>query len=163
MYKISIDDIEKTGSYHVNFDDDIPEIKAHVKAGIDLISTGEFIEASGEVKGTIRLECDLCLSEFDYSLDFPIKEMFAKSALFPDPKQETELKSGQFITDLNGEDDIDIYDLLYQSVILCLPNKKVCGINCKGGGFVQDDELSVRDERMAVFKTIKTKDDKVEI
>lgn len=163
MYRIPIEDIEKAGSYHVNFDDNISEIKAHVKARLDLISMGEFIEVSGSVNGTIKLECDLCLKEFDYPLDFPLKEMYAKSSLFPEPKQEIELKTGQFVTDLNGEDEIDIYDLLYQSVILCLPNKKVCGINCKWGEFVQDDELSVRDERMAVFKTIKTGDDKVEI
>ena len=58
-------------------------------------------------------------------------------------------------TDLNGADEIDIYDLLYQSVILQLPNKQVCGINCKGGKFLRDDEKFIPDERMAVFKTIK--------
>ena len=157
MYKILIDDIEKekNKTLHVDFDDDILEINAHVKAGIDLISLGDFIEAEGNVKGTIKLECDLCLKEFDYNLDFYIKEMYAKTSLFDEPKQETELKEGQFITDLNGENEIDIYDLLYQSVILQLPNKKVCGINCNEGKFAQDNGSTVQDERMSIFKTIK--------
>ena len=81
--------------------------------------------------------------------------MYAKNSLFDEPKQETELKEGQFITDLNGENEIDIYDLLYQSVILELPNKKVCGINCNEGKFAQDVEQDTQDERMAIFKTIK--------
>lgn len=156
MYKILIDDIEKEKNYHINFDDDITEINAHVTGGIDLIPLGNFIEASGHIKGKIRLVCDLCLKEFDYELNFSIKEVFAKNALFDMPKQETELKAGQFVTDLNGAKEIDIYDLLYQSVILRLPNKKVCGINCREGEFVSDNELSAPDDRMAVFKTIKT-------
>jgi uncharacterized metal-binding protein YceD (DUF177 family) len=158
MYKISIEDIEnsKNKIYHVDFDEDIPEIQASIKASLDLISLGEFIRVEGSVQGTIRLECDLCLKEFDYGLDFEVDEMYAKNTLFDEPKQETELKDGQFVTDLNGENEIDIYDLLYQSVILQLPNKKVCGINCNEGKFAKDDEqIEPQDERMAIFKTIK--------
>ena len=56
MYKISIDDIEneKNKTYHIDFDDDIPEIKAHVKASIDLISLGDFIEAKGKINCTSK-------------------------------------------------------------------------------------------------------------
>ena len=53
------------------------------------------------------------------------------------------------------KNEIDIYDLLYQSVILNIPNKKVCGINCNEGLFVSDEDMEVHDERMDVFKNIK--------
>ena len=156
MYKLSIEDIEreKNKIYHYEFDGELEEINAQVKAELDFISLGDFIEVEGSVVGKINLECDLCLKNYDYPLDFSVKEMYAKKSLFDEPKQETELKEGQFITDLNGEKEIDVYDLLYQSVILNLPNKKVCGINCNEGKFVKDDEQFVQDERMAVFKTI---------
>ena len=36
-----------------------------------------------------------------------------------------------------------------------LPNKKVCGINCKEDFFEKDDSFKVHDERMDIFKTIK--------
>ena len=157
MYKISIQDIEenKDKVFHFDFDDEISEIKADIKASLDFASLGDFIEVSGNVTGTIKLNCDLCLDEFDYKLDFPIKETFAKTSLYEEYGQETEIKEGQFITDLNGADEIDVYDLLYQSVILQLPNKKVCGINCRGGNFAKDDSGFIQDERMAVFKSIK--------
>lgn len=157
MYKISIQDIEenKDKVFHFDFDDEITEIKADIKASLDFASLGDFIEVSGNVTGTIKLNCDLCLDEFDYKLDFPIKETFAKTSLYEEYGQETEIKEGQFITDLNGADEIDVYDLLYQSVILQLPNKKVCGINCRGGNFAKDDSGFIQDERMAVFKSIK--------
>ncbi len=157
MYNISIQDIEenKDKVFHFDFDDEISEIKADIKASLDFASLGDFIEVSGNVTGTIKLNCDLCLDEFDYKLDFPIKETFAKTSLYEEYGQETEIKEGQFITDLNGADEIDVYDLLYQSVILQLPNKKVCGINCRGGNFAKDDSGFIQDERMAVFKSIK--------
>ena len=157
MYKISIDDIEndKNKTVHVDFEDRIPEINADINASLDLLSLGEFIEVKGNVKGSVKLECDLCLKEYDYKLDFTLDEMYAKTSLFDEQKQETELKSGQFITDLNGDNEIDVYDLLYQSVILQLPNKKVCGINCNGNNFVKDTDEFIQDERMAVFKNIK--------
>ncbi len=155
-YKISIDEIENSEdkTVYYDFEDNIDGINSvgPVSADLTIKSLGEFIEVYGNVKGTLKLECDLCLKEFDYNLDFNIDEVYAKHALSDDYKQETEIKDGQFVTDLNGADEIDIYDLLYQSVILNIPNKKVCGINCNGDNFLKEEELS--DPRMDVFKNI---------
>lgn len=157
MYKILIEDIEneKDKTLHFDFKDELPEIKAKVNANLDLVSLGEFIEVKGHVKGSVRLECDLCLKEYDYNLDFDIDEMYAKNSLYEEYGQETEIREGQFVTDLNGSNEIDIYDLMYQSVILQLPNKKVCGINCNGDKFVKENNGFIQDERMAIFKSIK--------
>ena len=157
--KILIDDIENAPNkcLEVNFDeviDDIPS-KEPVKAHLKIKSLGDFIEITGNVKANLTLECDLCLKEFEYKLDENIDEMFAKNTLQEEYGQETEIKDGQFVTDLEGENEIDIYDLLYQSVILNIPNKKVCGINCNKGVFQTDEEFVEEDPRMEVFKHIK--------
>ena len=57
MYKILIEDIEneKNKTLHYNFDDELPEIKAKVKADLDFTSLGDFIEVKGQVKGNIEL------------------------------------------------------------------------------------------------------------
>ena len=118
-------------------------------------SLGDFIEITGNVKGTVTLECDLCLEKFNYDLDFDIDELYSKGSLlgeYEESGQEFEIKEGQFVTDLNGSDEIDIYDLLYQSVILNIPNKKVCGINCKGKDFLSEENIP--DPRLEVFKNI---------
>lgn len=154
---ISIEQIEesdeKTLEYH--FLDKIKEIDSEGPIEADLVirSLGDFIEVSGDVSAVLNLECDVCLNKFKYDLNFTIDEMFAKEALSEEYSQETELKEGQFITDLNGAQEIDIYDLLYQSVILNLPNKKVCGINCNGKEFLKEEDLT--DPRLEVFKNIK--------
>ena len=155
-YKISIEELENkpSKSMEFHFDDKIEGINSvgNIVSDLKITSLGEFIEIAGNVKGTLILECDLCLKEFEYKLDFSINEMFAKTALQEEYGAETELSGEQFITDLNGEDEIDIYDLLYQSVILNLPNKKVCGINCNGNNFLKEENLS--DPRLDVFKNI---------
>ena len=157
MHKIEIEDIErepdKTLEYE--FDDFMQEFNTNIHANLEFKSLGEFIEVSGSVSGKLKLTCDRCLNEFDYNLDIDIDETFAKRALQDEYSQEFELKNGQFITDLNGEKEIDIYDLLYQSVILALPNKKVCGINCNEGMFASVENNQVHDNRMDIFKTIK--------
>ena len=153
---VKIEDIENSSNKTISVDfeqiiDGLDCVKP-VVAHLTLQSLGEFIEVKGNVKGILKLECDRCLEKFDYNFDFDIDEMFAKNALLEDYGQEFELKDGQFVTDLNGEDFIDIYDLLYQSVILNLPNQKVCGINCKGKEFPKENEIS--DPRLDVFKNI---------
>ncbi len=156
-YKISIEELENTPSKSLDFhfEDKIEGLNCvtPVISDLEIKSLGEFIEVSGNVKGCVKLECDLCLNEFEHKFDFDIDEMFAKKALLDDYGQELELKEGQFVTDLDGADEIDIYDLLYQSVILNLPNKKVCGINCNGNKFLKEENLS--DPRLDVFKNIK--------
>jgi len=157
--KILIDDIENAPNkcLEVDFDEVIEDIpsKEPVKAHLKIKSLGNFIEITGNVKANLTLECDLCLKEFEYKLDENIDEMFAKNALQEEYGQETEIKDGQFVTDLEGQNEIDICDLLYQSVILNIPNKKVCGINCNKGVFQTDEEFVEEDPRMEVFKHIK--------
>ena len=157
--KILIDDIENAPNkcLDIDFDEVIEDIpsKEPVKAHLKIKSLGDFIEITGNVKANLTLECDLCLKEFEYKLNEEIDEMFAKNALQEEYGQETEIKDGQFVTDLQGENEIDICDLLYQYVILNIPNKKVCGINCNKGNFVTDEEFVEEDPRMEVFKNIK--------
>jgi uncharacterized protein len=158
-HKILIDDIENAvnRTFNVEFEEYIEDIpsKTPIKANLTIKSLGDFIEIKGSLEGTLELECDRCLTSYDYDLDFDVEEIFAKKTLLDEYGQETEIKDGQFVTDLEGADEIDIYDLLYQSVILNLPNKKVCGINCNEEVFETDDSFEMPDSRMEVFKNIK--------
>ncbi len=168
-YIVQIEDIENSPNktFQIDFEDFIEGIKSvnPIKASLEAVALGDFIQVTGHVNGCATLQCDVCLEEFDYELDFDIEELFAKNALIEESDEaglEIELKEGQFITDLNGNSDIDIYDLLYQSVILDFPNKKVCGINCKGNKFLSEENFAQNeiDPRLAVFKNINIKNEK---
>ncbi len=156
MTKILIEDIEKehNKTMFYEFNEYMEEFDAEISADLELKSLGQFIEISGSAQGKLKLICDRCLHEFDYDLDIDIEETFAKQSLQDEYSSEFELQNGQFVTDLNGEKEIDIYDLLYQSVILALPNKKVCGINCNEDMFVSDENYQEHDSRMDIFKNI---------
>ena len=156
MTKILIEDIEKepNKTLFYEFNEFMEEFNADIYADLELKSLGQFIEVSGTVQGKLKLICDRCLHEFDYDLDISIDETFAKQSLQDEYSQEFELQKGQFVIDLNGEKEIDIYDVLYQSVILALPNKKVCGINCNEDMFMSDENYQTHDSRMDVFKNI---------
>ena len=159
---VLIEDIEnsKDGILKYNFEENIEGIDSDtpVKADLTIKNLGEFVEISGNVKTVLNLECDICLKPFKYDMEFSIDEIFAKDALLEDYGQEIEIKDGQFVTDLNGADRIDIYDLLYQSVILNIPNKKVCGINCSRDNFQKEEDLT--DPRLEVFKNIRLGENK---
>ena len=159
---LSIKELENTPSkeLHIAVNDMVEglDLTSPLKAELIARDLGEFVEITGSVSGNVKLICDYCLNEFEYSFDFDIDEMFAKTSLSDGYGEEFELKSDGFVTDLCGEDEIDIYDLLYQSVILNIPNQKVCGsIDCAKGDFTSEDEIekSVIDPRMDVFKNIK--------
>ena len=156
MVKILIEDIEKepNKTLFYEFNEYMEEFDAEIFADLELKSLGQFIEVSGTARGKLKLICDRCLHEFDYELDIDIEETFAKHSLQDEYSSEFELQAGQFVTDLNGEKEIDIYDLLYQSVILALPNKKVCGINCNEDMFMSDENYHEHDSRMDIFKNI---------
>ncbi len=122
----------------------------------------DLVQITGHVKGKVILECDLCLEKFEQKIDFELDEIYSKGSLlgeYDESGQEFEIKEGQFVTDLNGENEIDIYDLLYQSVILSFPNKKVCGINCKGREYLTEEE-NVPDPRLDVFNKIQINPEK---
>ena len=157
MTKILIEDIEKeiNGTLFYEFHEFMEEFGAEISADLQLKSLGQFIEITGKAQGNLKLICDRCLNEYEYKLNINIEETFAKQSLQDEYSQEFELQRGQFIIDLNGEKEIDIYDLLYQSVILALPNKKVCGINCNEDMFVSEENYQIHDSRMDVFKNIK--------
>ena len=157
-FKIAVKDIEDEGVLEFDFDGNIKELEdCHISAGLEFRAMGDFIEARGHIEGKITLECDRCLNKFVHNLDFDIDETFAKKSLLDEYSSEQELSNGQFVTDLDGAEEIDVYDLLYQSVILALPNKKVCGINCNEGLFVSEDDIKTHDNRMDVFKNIEIK------
>ena len=163
--KILISDIENTKdkTKKIDFSEIYEEFNKTVPVIADLTAevTGQLIKLKGKIKASVNLTCDICLKEFTKDFDIDVEEFFTKYNLNEDNVNEFEIRNDAFIEDLNGSDEIDITDFVYQSVILSIPNKLVCGINCSGS-----DNLSkyvkkeITDPRLEVFKKIKIEKDK---
>ena len=158
---ISLEDLEKAenGQILLNFDfsADIDELKftkpVKVSLKIKKVSS-DIISVTGNIKTKIKAVCDNCLKEFVYNIDYDVNENYAVNQLYQDYKEETEIKDGFFAIDLNGRGEIDIDDLIYQSLILSVPNKLVCDINCIGGDLSEYIHKDVVDPRLEIFKQI---------
>lgn len=147
-------DIEFSQIYE-EFNKEVP-VKAKLNIGI----SGNIVKVQGEIIALVNHICDVCLKEFSREYKINVEEFFTKGKLNENDENDFEIRNDGFIEDLNNSDVIDLSDLIYQCVILNLPNKLVCDINCNG-----DENLSkylkneFSDPRLEVFKNIKIEKD----
>ena len=159
--KINISEIENIQDkrQHISFSEIIEEFndKIPVTAELDAEIIGELIRIKGKIHAEVNLVCDNCLKDFTKIFDIDADEAYTKYSLNDNSQQEFELKDNCFLEDLNGKDEIDITDFVYQSIILNIPNKLVCDINCNGSEKVNEYiKKDFTDPRLEIFKTIKT-------
>lgn len=164
--KISIDDIKnaKDQSLKINFDNEVKNLSTEGNVAAELIfkAYGKFINVKGKIVANVKLVCDRCLKDFTKNFEVDVDETYMLGHLVPSEDahsgQEIELKDGDFVTELTDTDEIDIDDLIYQSVTLNIPNPCVCDINCVGDPEMEKYmKKEISDPRLEVFKNLKIK------
>ena len=163
MY-IEIDQIKNAPdqTLRLEFDDVIKELdeKNPIFADITFKMLGNIISATGKIKGQIKSTCVRCLKEFNRKIDIDLDEKFMLGNLYNGMDGEIELKENNFLEELGDKNEIDIEDLIYQSVILNSPNQIVCDINCVGDEILEKYvKKEISDPRLEVFKNIKLEKD----
>ena len=161
--KINIEDIANSaeGKITIDFQEKINELENNeiVRGIISIEITSYGVKVEGHVETEVTLECDRCLKSYKSLIQADIDEKFVKEKIVSDDVKELEIKKDNFVEELNGRTDVDITDLVYQSIILNLPNKKLCDINCQGSEElkkIQSEKLI--DPRLEIFKKIKLDD-----
>ena len=163
--KIAVVDIEnaKDKKLKVEFNDFIEDVptESPIKAEFVFEDLRQTIRAVGKISADMILQCNRCLEEFVLEADVDVDECFYKTELFSEHKNEREVKFEAIGQDLNGANEIDVKDLIYQSLILYVPNDCVCDINCNGDESVNKylTQKSI-DPRLEIFKNIKIEKDK---
>lgn len=163
MY-IQIDDIKNAPeqALRIEFEDIISELDENnpITADITFRMLGNVITAKGKISGKIKSTCERCLKEFNRKIDINLDEKYMLGRLFDGQDGEIELKENNFIEELGSKNEIDIEDLIYQSVILNSPNQLVCDINCVGDEIMNKYlKKEISDPRLDVFKNIKLEKD----
>ncbi len=158
--KVKISEIENSNKQErtINFSQIYEEFNKNIPVVADLKIEilGELIKITGNIKAKVNLVCDLCLKDFTKDMDINVKEFYSRNSLNDNYKDEFEIKQNSFVEDLNGQDEIDISDFVYQCIILNIPNKLVCDINCNGSEKVNEYlKKDFTDPRLEIFKTIK--------
>jgi uncharacterized protein len=86
-----------------------------------LTLVGDILDLSCRVNTELLLQCSRCLEKFSYSVDFDLNEKFSSN---PGNKDEDII--------LIDSDNIDITEIIENSIIVTLPLKILCNENCKG-------------------------------
>lgn len=90
---------------------------------VDIIirNVGGGLLAEGCAKGTVRLHCSRCLRLYDADFCLDIREAFCASY------QQNDKDTLEII-----EGNIDLYPLIKQGLLLWLPMKQLCRVDCLG-------------------------------
>jgi len=156
--KISIKDLQNLPDkqQNITFQEKIKELENDVivEAVLNVKATDYGVNIEGDVKTDLKLVCDRCLEEYDYYIDVNVDEDFVNESIIPGDQKEYELTNGQFVEELKGRDEIDITNFLYQTIILEIPQKKICKESCSGSeAYKKIISEKFIDERLEVFKT----------
>jgi uncharacterized metal-binding protein YceD (DUF177 family) len=108
---------------------------ATIQAVINLNKQTRIIEIEFNFKGTVMVQCDRCLDDFDLPLDVNHK-LYVKFG-----KDETE-ETDDMIVLSESEHEFNLAQSIYEFINLSLPIKKVHGTNKQGKSLCNAEMLS---------------------
>jgi uncharacterized protein len=94
-----------------------------ITAELRLESVVEGVLVSGQVHGTMALECARCLTGLRSALDVEVCELFTAPGHEPPPEEDFYAI---------GRTEIDLTPMLIDALTLALPLNPVCRTSCKG-------------------------------
>lgn len=100
-----------------------------------LINTGDCLMFTGTASGVVELLCDRCMESFESKVKGDVKSMFVDASRTP--LQSTgaarrDDRADDFeIRQFEG-DEIDLTDDVRETILLALPTKRLCSLECKG-------------------------------
>ena len=158
--KIKLENINSSpeGCLDIYFNDYINGVNLDKKVTANLTAKacGADILVNGNINAKVILQCDRCLENYVQDINIEINEKFVKNPIFSTEHGEYELSGGQFVEELGDIEEIDVDELIYQLIVLEIPNKNLCRVDCPGIIEFQDDadknSDKYIDERLEVFK-----------
>lgn len=120
--------------------DDLPKLSGKMKCYGDANRIGETIYVHLKFKGAVVLQCSRCLDDYDSPVEgectIIIKEVAGKHGRVEDDDQVS------FYSDLNRNDQLDISSAIYDEIMVNMPLKPLCSLDCKGIE-INNDDLSI--------------------
>jgi uncharacterized protein len=114
-----------------NVDDEGYAIVAPVHLVMDVRGQGDTYRVTGQVDGTLRLECGRCLEPFDTPVHAPFELRYV-AATENTGEGEREVEDDDLTTAYYRDHTIDLEELMREQFQLALPMKPLCTEACKG-------------------------------
>ena len=113
-----------TSAEKIDLGDESPWTGNEIKVEGELTNNGRVLKIKGVIHATAKHQCNYCLEDFITTMEIP----------FGDDYQDLsteEIDGGADLAYYNG-DEIDIADLVRESMILAEPLQVICSKSCKG-------------------------------
>ena len=104
-----------------DFEGDIIKSIGSCKVVGDILSDGDILIVSANIKTDLEMICSRCLDTFIYPIDIDIEERFTTNSKSED---------GEAVVVM--DDVLDITEVVETSIISTLPIKRICKDDCKG-------------------------------
>jgi uncharacterized protein len=104
-----------------------------VCASLTLHRTGDHrVEVEGSVGTGIQLTCDRCLNDCNFLVDVRFHVVLLHSSEHDWSGKEVECRTAYLDVIEVDEPVADVEDILRQQVLLSLPTKQLCSLDCQG-------------------------------
>ncbi len=102
-----------------------------VQAQLKIKKVGAEVVVSGNILTTVGLECSRCLKDFRSEFAFPFEAIFRPVEQLKQ-EEKHELKVEELDMGFYSKDELDLFDIIKEQVLLNLPMKPLCDDLCKG-------------------------------
>src|SRR4030065_377768 len=102
-----------------------------VQAQLKIKKVGIEIVVNGNILTTAELQGSRCLKDFKRTFSFPFEAIFHPIAQLKE-EEKHELKVEELDMGFYANDELDLFDIIKEQVMLNLPMKALCNNFCKG-------------------------------
>ncbi len=132
--KIVLSEITEEG-LEIDFKETFPEgplrLLSPVNAKLRIDKVGSEVLARGEVNSDIELQCSRCLNKFSRPVSVNINVVYHPLEELTG-EEKHEIKEDELDMGFYKGDELDIYDLVQEQMMLSVPMKPLCRETCKG-------------------------------
>ena len=102
-----------------------------VQAQLKIKKVGAEIVVNGNILTAVELQCSRCLKDFKRKFSFPFEAIFHPIAQLKE-EEKHELKVEELDMGFYAKDELDLFDIIKEQIMLNLPIKALCNDFCKG-------------------------------
>jgi uncharacterized protein len=132
--RLNISDIPEDGLQQdielpITVNDNVNPDIAHVN--LRVLKLGRKVLIEGSVKISASLTCSRCLKEFSHPLDMTFRDVYNPSEEI-ETEPDHELSNNELDLSFYSSDEIEISELVKEQVLLSVPMKPLCKLQCRG-------------------------------
>lgn len=129
-------------------------VASNVAGRVKLTRLSDEIIANVRAKGSVVLECQRCLREYDQAFKTDFSEEFRETV---DVRTGAGVATGREDDErftINDNHELDFAEPLRQEILVALPMRPACGDDCPGPDAIADEDDETGDQRFAALQQL---------